>query len=97
MLLLPIALIFIIFYFLLIRPQKKSQQDHAKMIQELKKKYKAFLYVDEKKFDEAIEAEKIFEPWDGLISRVILSDKKSQIASTLYFCTCFRFFGSKFV
>ncbi len=35
--LLPIALIFIIFYFLLIRPQKKSQQEHAKMLGELKK------------------------------------------------------------
>ena len=35
--LLPIALIFIIFYFLLIRPQKKSQQDHQKMLTELKK------------------------------------------------------------
>ncbi|MGB2631038.1 MAG: preprotein translocase subunit YajC [Candidatus Omnitrophota bacterium] len=35
--LLPIALIFIIFYFLLIRPQKRSQQDHKKMLSELKK------------------------------------------------------------
>ena len=35
--LLPIAIIFIIFYFLLIRPQKKSQQEHAKMINELAK------------------------------------------------------------
>jgi preprotein translocase subunit YajC len=34
---LPIALIFIIFYFLLIRPQKKSQQEHQKMLTELKK------------------------------------------------------------
>ena len=34
---LPIALIFIIFYFLLIRPQKKSQQEHAKMLEALKK------------------------------------------------------------
>ena len=35
--LMPIAIIFIIFYFLLIRPQKKSQQNHAKMINELQK------------------------------------------------------------
>ena len=35
--LLPIALIFVIFYFLLIRPQKKQQQDHAKMVDALAK------------------------------------------------------------
>ena len=35
--LMPIALIFIIFYFLLIRPQKKQQKEHAKMISELAK------------------------------------------------------------
>ena len=35
--LMPIALIFVIFYFLLIRPQKKNQQAHAKMISELSK------------------------------------------------------------
>ncbi len=35
--LLPIALIFIIFYFLLIRPQKKSQREHAKMLEGLAK------------------------------------------------------------
>ncbi|MEA3490173.1 MAG: preprotein translocase subunit YajC [Candidatus Omnitrophota bacterium] len=35
--LLPIVLIFVIFYFLLIRPQKKQQREHAKMIDELKK------------------------------------------------------------
>ncbi|MDD4013951.1 MAG: preprotein translocase subunit YajC [Candidatus Omnitrophica bacterium] len=35
--LMPIALIFIVFYFLLIRPQKKSQQEHAKMIAGLQK------------------------------------------------------------
>ena len=35
--LMPIAIIFIIFYFLLIRPQKKSQQDHAKMLDALQK------------------------------------------------------------
>lgn len=35
--LLPIALIFIIFYFLLIRPQKKSQKEHADMLESLKK------------------------------------------------------------
>lgn len=33
----PIAIIFIIFYFLLIRPQKKQQQEHAKMIEGLAK------------------------------------------------------------
>ena len=35
--LMPIAVIFVIFYFLLIRPQKKQQQEHAKMISELAK------------------------------------------------------------
>jgi len=35
--LLPIVLIFIVFYFLLIRPQKKSQDDHKKMVESLKK------------------------------------------------------------
>lgn len=35
--LLPIMLIFIVFYFLLIRPQKKAQDDHKKMIASLKK------------------------------------------------------------
>lgn len=30
--LLPIAIIFVIFYFLLIRPQKKAQKDHQAMI-----------------------------------------------------------------
>ena len=35
--LMPIAIIFIIFYFLLIRPQKKNQQEHAKMISNLTK------------------------------------------------------------
>jgi preprotein translocase subunit YajC len=35
--LLPIILIFIIFYFLLIRPQKKQQDLHKKMIASLKK------------------------------------------------------------
>jgi len=35
--LMPIAIIFIIFYFLLIRPQKKSQQEHAKMLGALSK------------------------------------------------------------
>jgi len=34
---LPIILIFIIFYFLLIRPQQKQQADHKKMIENLKK------------------------------------------------------------
>jgi preprotein translocase subunit YajC len=35
--LMPIILIFVIFYFLLIRPQKKAQDDHKKMIAGLKK------------------------------------------------------------
>lgn len=35
--LLPIILIFVIFYFLLIRPQKKQQDLHKKMIASLKK------------------------------------------------------------
>ena len=35
--LMPIALIFVVFYFLLIRPQKKQQKEHAKMLDELKK------------------------------------------------------------
>lgn len=35
--LLPILLIFVIFYFLLIRPQKKTQQEHAKMLAGLQK------------------------------------------------------------
>jgi preprotein translocase subunit YajC len=33
----PVALIFVVFYFLLIRPQKKQQQEHGKMLAELKK------------------------------------------------------------
>ena len=35
--LMPMIFIFVIFYFLLIRPQKKSQQDHQKMIENLGK------------------------------------------------------------
>lgn len=35
--LMPIILIFVIFYFLLIRPQQKRQAEHQKMISELKK------------------------------------------------------------
>jgi len=35
--LMPIVVIFIIFYFLLIKPQKKAQADHKKMVSELKK------------------------------------------------------------
>ena len=35
--LLPIILIFVIFYFLLIRPQKKAQDEHKKMVASLKK------------------------------------------------------------
>ena len=34
---LPIILIFVIFYFLLIRPQQKKQKDFEKMLSELKK------------------------------------------------------------
>lgn len=33
----PIILIFVIFYFMLIRPQQKRQSQHAKMIANLKK------------------------------------------------------------
>ncbi len=33
----PIILIFVIFYFLLIRPQQKKQKQHAEMISKLKK------------------------------------------------------------
>ncbi|MFH1678871.1 MAG: preprotein translocase subunit YajC [Candidatus Omnitrophota bacterium] len=35
--LMPLIFIFIIFYFLLIRPQKQSQKEHQKMIQNLQK------------------------------------------------------------
>lgn len=35
--LLPILLIFVIFYFLLIKPQKKAQQEHVKMLEGLQK------------------------------------------------------------
>ncbi|MDP3792081.1 MAG: preprotein translocase subunit YajC [Candidatus Omnitrophota bacterium] len=35
--LMPIVFIFIIFYFLLIRPQKKAQNEHKNMIASLKK------------------------------------------------------------
>jgi len=35
--LLPLILIFVIFYFLLIRPQKISQREHQKMIENLNK------------------------------------------------------------
>ena len=35
--LMPIIIIFVIFYFLLIRPQKKAQVDHKKMISAVKK------------------------------------------------------------
>ncbi|MDD5085714.1 MAG: preprotein translocase subunit YajC [Candidatus Omnitrophica bacterium] len=34
---LPFILMFVIFYFLLIRPQQKKQKDHQKMVSELKK------------------------------------------------------------
>jgi len=33
----PIILIFVIFYFMLIRPQQKKQAEHQKMVSELKK------------------------------------------------------------
>jgi preprotein translocase subunit YajC len=33
----PIALIFVIFYFLLIRPQQKKQKQHQKMLESIKK------------------------------------------------------------
>ncbi|MFH1837601.1 MAG: preprotein translocase subunit YajC [Candidatus Omnitrophota bacterium] len=33
----PIILIFVIFYFLLIRPQKKQQKEHGEMLNALKK------------------------------------------------------------
>lgn len=35
--LLPLILIFIIFYFLIIRPQKSKEKDHQKMLEGLKK------------------------------------------------------------
>ena len=35
--LMPIVFIFVIFYFLLIRPQKRAQDEHKKMIASLKK------------------------------------------------------------
>ena len=35
--LMPVILIFVVFYFLLIRPQKKAQDEHKKMIASLKK------------------------------------------------------------
>jgi preprotein translocase subunit YajC len=34
---LPIILIFVIFYFLLIRPQQKRQKEHQRMIEQLKR------------------------------------------------------------
>lgn len=33
----PIVLIFVIFYFLLIRPQQKKQKDHQKMLESIRK------------------------------------------------------------
>ncbi len=35
--LLPMAAIFLIFYFLLIRPQQKQQKDHKKMLESIEK------------------------------------------------------------
>ena len=34
---LPLILMFVIFYFLLIRPQQKRQKEHAEMVKNLKK------------------------------------------------------------
>ncbi len=34
--LLPLVFIFVVFYFLLIRPQQKRQKEHREMVQELK-------------------------------------------------------------
>ena len=34
---LPLALMFVVFYFLLIRPQQKRQSEHAAMVKNLKK------------------------------------------------------------
>ena len=34
---LPLVLMFVVFYFLLIRPQQKRQREHAQMIKNLKK------------------------------------------------------------
>jgi len=35
--LIPLFFIFVVFYFLIIRPQQKKQKEHAKMIDSLKK------------------------------------------------------------
>jgi len=35
--LVPLVLIFVIFYFMLIRPQKKQQQEHKKMLEGIAK------------------------------------------------------------
>ncbi len=37
--LVPIAAIFLIFYFLLIRPQQKQAKEHEKMLQEIKARF----------------------------------------------------------
>lgn len=34
---LPLILMFVVFYFLLIRPQQKKQKEHAEMVKNLKK------------------------------------------------------------
>ncbi len=34
---LPLVLMFVVFYFLLIRPQQKRQKEHAEMVKNLKK------------------------------------------------------------
>lgn len=41
--LLPLALIFVIFYFLIIRPQQKRAKDHKNMVENLKKGDKVIL------------------------------------------------------
>jgi len=35
--LIPLAIIFVLFYYLIIRPQKQSQKEHQRMIQNLNK------------------------------------------------------------
>ncbi|MFC1593707.1 preprotein translocase subunit YajC [Candidatus Omnitrophota bacterium] len=33
----PLALVFVVFYFMLIRPQKKQQKEHKQMLEQVKK------------------------------------------------------------
>ena len=37
---LPLILMFVVFYFLLIRPQQKRQREHAQLLKNLKKGYR---------------------------------------------------------